>query len=523
MEDYNNKTKAELLEIIQNLEKKVEQLSSESASGRKERFRDRYSNRILDNLPDMLTVLDRDANIVELVSSPSTNHVEGTTADSITQSNIKDILPEDAYKNIRKNMEQVFRSGKSTIARHDLMMDGVPHHYEHWLSLLDKEYLLCMCRDVSQLWETEQTNAEQQNEIMRLNSLMEAIVNNVPVYLFVKDSGNDFRYLYWNKTFADYSGIPIEKAIGRNDFEIFKRTEDMEKFRLDDIRVLKEGKLDYFEEYMAASGEIRTITTMKRLVPSSNEHPYIIGISWDITEIKKTEKALDAARIKAEEADRLKSAFLANMSHEIRTPLNAIVGFSKLISSTNNENEKNQYAEIIERNSDMLLNLFNDILDLSSLEADSLKFNIQPVKILDICLQLEQQYGHKTQADVKLILDGGDTNTFVSADWNRTIQIVSNLLSNAVKFTSRGEIHFGFLNKENFVEFYVRDTGIGIPAERAATIFQRFGKVDDCVQGTGLGLTLCKMLVEKMGGHIRVCSKEDEGTTFYFTLPLANR
>ena len=99
MEDYNNKTKAELLEIIQNLEKKVEQLSSESVSGRKERFRDRYSNRILDNLPDMLTVLDRDANIVELVSSPSTNHVEGTTADSITQSNIKDILPEDAYKN----------------------------------------------------------------------------------------------------------------------------------------------------------------------------------------------------------------------------------------------------------------------------------------------------------------------------------------------------------------------------------------------------------------------------------------
>lgn len=132
MEDYNNKTKAELLEIIQNLEKKVEQLSSESVSGRKERFRDRYSNRILDNLPDMLTVLDRDANIVELVSSPSTNHVEGTTADSITQSNIKDILPEDAYKNIRKNMEQVFRSGKSAIARHDLMMDGVPHHYEHW-------------------------------------------------------------------------------------------------------------------------------------------------------------------------------------------------------------------------------------------------------------------------------------------------------------------------------------------------------------------------------------------------------
>lgn len=161
----------------------------------------------------------------------------------------------------------------------------------------------------------------------------------------------------------------------------------------------------------------------------------------------------------------------------------------------------------------MLLNLFNDILDLSSLEATLLNSTFA-VKILELCLQLEQQYGHKTQADVKLILDGGDANTFVSADWNRTIQIVSNLLSNAVKFTSRGEIHFGFLNKENFVEFYVRDTGIGIPAERAATIFQRFGKVDDFVQGTGLGLTLCKMLVEKMGGHIRVCSKENEVPPF---------
>ena len=167
--------------------------------------------------------------------------------------------------------------------------------------------------------------------------------------------------------------------------------------------------------------------------------------------------------------------------------------------------------------------LFNDILDLSSLEAGSLKFNIQPIKILDICLQLEQQYVHKAQTGVQLILDGGDANTFISADWNRTIQIISNLLSNAVKFTPKGEIHFGFLNKESFVEFYVKDTGIGIPAERAATIFQRFGKVDDFAQGTGLGLTLCKILVERMGGHIRVYSKENEGTTFYFTFPLANQ
>ena len=519
MEDYNNKTKAELLEIIQNLEKKVEQLSSESVSGRKERFRDRYSNRILDNLPDMLTVLDRDANIVELVSSPSTNHVEGTTADSITQSNIKDILPEDAYKNIRKNMEQVFRSGKSAIARHDLMMDGVPHHYEHWLSLLDKEYLLCMCRDVSQLWETEQTNAEQQNEIMRLNSLMEAIVNNVPVYLFVKDSGNDFRYLYWNKTFADYSGIPIEKAIGRNDFEIFKRTEDMEKFRLDDIRVLKEGKLDYFEEYMAASGEIRTITTMKRLVPSSNEHPYIIGISWDITNFQNIEQELIKARIKAEQSDRLKTAFLANMSHEIRTPLNAIVGFSNLLPSAETLEEEKLYSSIINQNSEILLQLINDILDLSKIEAGTLEYVRQPMNLGEICRNIYQIHKDRVQEGVILILDNQDEDLIIEEDRNRIAQVITNFLTNAGKFTLSGEIRFGFKVNNQCIRFYVKDTGIGIAPDKVGHIFDRFVKLNSFAQGTGLGLAICRMIIEKIGGEIGATSEIGKGSTFYFTIP----
>ena len=164
--------------------------------------------------------------------------------------------------------------------------------------------------------------------------------------------------------------------------------------------------------------------------------------------------------------------------------------------------------------------LFNDILDLSSLEADSLSFNIRPIKLIDICLQLEQQFCHKTQNGVKLILDDVDTDMYTSGDWNRIIQIISNLLSNATKFTPKGEIHFGYREKEDFVEFYVKDSGIGIPAARIATIFRRFGKVDDFVQGTGLGLTLCRMLVEKMGGRIWLRSQEGQGSRFYFTLPL---
>ena len=393
MQNNENKTKEELIKIIEQLKKKVEDLSSMQSYPVQERFREKYSTRILDALPDMLTVFDHDANIIELASSPSTNHVEGINADNITHSNVKDILPPEAYESVRQNMDRVILTGESSTSRHDLMLDGILHHYENRIFPLDKEYLLCMCRDISEQWNAEQTNKKQQKE-------------------------------------------------------------------------------------------------------------------------------LEAARIKAEESDRLKSAFLANMSHEIRTPLNAIVGFSKLVIDAECTNEKEQYAEIIERNSEILLNLFNDILDLSSLEADSLSFNIRPIKLIDICLQLEQQFWHKTQNGVKLILDDVDTDMYTSGDWNRIIQIISNLLSNAAKFTPKGEIHFGYREKEDFVEFYVKDSGIGIPAERVATIFQRFGKINDFVQGTGLGLTLCRMLIEKMGGRIWLRSQEGKGSRFYFTLPL---
>ena len=393
MQNNENKTKEELIKIIEQLEKKVEDLSSMQSYPVPERFREKYSTRILDALPDMLTVFDHDANIIELASSPSTNHVEGINADNITHSNVKDILPPEAYESVRQNMDRVILTGESSTSRHDLMLDGILHHYENRIFPLDKEYLLCMCRDISEQWNAEQTNKKQQKE-------------------------------------------------------------------------------------------------------------------------------LEAARIKAEESDRLKSAFLANMSHEIRTPLNAIVGFSKLVIDAECTNEKEQYAEIIERNSEILLNLFNDILDLSSLEADSLSFNIRPIKLIDICLQLEQQFCYKVKNGTKLILDDVDTELYVSGDWNRIIQIISNLLSNAAKFTPKGEIHFGYREKEDFVEFYVKDSGIGIPAERVATIFQRFGKINDFVQGTGLGLTLCRMLVEKMGGRIWLRSQEGKGSRFYFTLPL---
>lgn len=517
---YEQKTKEELLEIVEKLECKVQSLSSELSLLKTGRFRDRYSTRILDALPDMLTVFDHDANIVELASSPATNHVEGTSSDGIVGSNVKEIIPEEAYESVRKNMDKVIETGKGSIAKHSLMLNGVLHHYENRIFPLDEKYLLCMCRDVSERAKVESLNASQRNEIVRLNSLMQAILNNVPVYLFVKDTGDNFRYLYWNNAFTEYSGIPVENAVGKTDAEIFPNSEDAEKFREDDLAVMKTGRLEYEEEYTTVSGDIRIVKMIKTLVASGNEHPYIIGVGWDVTDIKKTEKEMINARNKAEEADKLKSSFLANMSHEIRTPLNAIVGFSKLIIESEDKKERLQYAEIVERNSGLLLNLFNDILDLSALEADSLRFSIRSVRMKDVCVQLRHLYRDSVQPGVTIVLDEIDANLCVQGDWDRISQIWQNLLSNAIKFTSKGEIHFGFEQKEEVMLGYVSDTGIGIRAERAATIFSRFGKINDFVQGTGLGLTICRMLVEKMGGRIWVRSKVGVGTTFYFTLPM---
>ena len=417
-------------------------------------------------------------------------------------------------------MYKVIETGKGSIAKHSLMLDGVWHHYENRIFPLDDKYLLCMCRDVSEKVKVEEVNAIQRNEIIRLNSLMQAILNNVPVYLFIKDTGNDFRYLYWNKAFADRTGITAEFAVGKTDVEIFRSDEEVRRFRKGDLAVMEAEKVEYLEEYTTLTGDTRTVAMIKTLVPSGNKQPYIVGVGWDMTDIKKTEKELIDARVKAEEADKLKSSFLANMSHEIRTPLNAIVGFSKLIIESGDKEEQSQYAEIVEKNSGLLLNLFNDILDLSALEAGSLKFSIGSVRMRDICARLYHQYCDSVRPGVILVFDEVDPDLCVQGDWDRISQIWLNLLSNAIKFTSEGEIHFGFERKGGMIQGYVSDTGIGIPVERAATIFSRFGKVNDFVQGTGLGLTICRMLVEKMGGRIWVRSKVGAGTIFYFTLPM---
>lgn len=252
-----------------------------------------------------------------------------------------------------------------------------------------------------------------------------------------------------------------------------------------------------------------------------NRPTSLIGSLLIITERKKQEQALITAREKAKESDRLKSAFLANMSHEIRTPLNAIVGFSGLLATTEDEHERKEFVSIIENNNQLLLQLVSDILDLAKVEANTLEFNYQLTDLNDLLRNVESTVERRLQPGVRLFCQPGEENgCYVQTERNRLSQVLINLLTNACKFTSEGCIMFGYELRGKEVYFYVRDTGLGISAENQARVFERFTKLNNFAQGTGLGLSICQNIVEKMQGHIGVESEgEGKGSTFWFTVP----
>ena len=249
----------------------------------------------------------------------------------------------------------------------------------------------------------------------------------------------------------------------------------------------------------------------------------LIGTSMTVTQRKEMEEALVQAKVKAEEANTPKSSFLANISHEIRTPLNAIVGFSSLLVSAERgiSEEKQEYINIIENNNTLLLQLISDVLDLSKIEAGTMEFDYAPVDVHGLFIELEDTFRLRNKkSGICICYHRRTTECVVKADRNRLVQVMMNLMNNAVKFTGEGSIEFGFdVREDGFLHFYVTDTGCGIPEERLEEIFGNFVKLNSFVQGTGLGLTICRAIVERMGGKIGAVSRLGHGSTFWFTLP----
>ena len=253
-----------------------------------------------------------------------------------------------------------------------------------------------------------------------------------------------------------------------------------------------------------------------------NEEENMVLTVHDITQLKETEKQLTLAKEKAENADLSKSTFLANMSHEIRTPLNAITGFAEILASANTEEEKAQYQEIIKMNADLLLQLVNDILDMSKIEAGTLEFVYTKVDINLLLSDLRQLFQMKVNdagGNIQIIAEPSLPSCSIETDRNRVAQVLSNFTTNAIKFTQEGTISIGYEARDTELYFYVTDTGAGIPADKLPEVFGRFVKLNKDKKGTGLGLSISKTIVNKLEGQIGADSVEGKGSTFWFTIP----
>lgn len=246
----------------------------------------------------------------------------------------------------------------------------------------------------------------------------------------------------------------------------------------------------------------------------------LIGSALVITAHKQLEEELLQAKYRAEASNRLKSAFLANLSHEIRTPLNAITGFSDLLIDEKDADTQQQYVDIINTNTDLLLQLIEDILDLSNIEAGTLEFVYSDFELNSLLHELESIMQLRLkEKPISLHLEVPVSSCVIYSEKNRLSQVLMNLLTNAIKFTEKGNIGFGYQLEEKMIRFHVYDTGCGIPEKEHEHIFERFVKLNTFEQGTGLGLPICRMIINHLGGEIGVESEEGKGAKFWFTVP----
>ena len=361
---------------------------------------------------------------------------------------------------------------------------------------------------------------QSQHTINFLNILMDTILSNVFVEITVKDIFNGFRYIYFNKAAEEFTGVKAEDILGKTDFELFPDSRRAHEIRTEDYHTIKTGRMvKEMVEYEKPNGEVRIVNIVRLLItnPDPGASPLLLVMLNDITEQRQDQLAL----MKVQEADKMKNAFIANMSHEIRTPLNAIAGFAHLVTETTNASEQREYFSIINKNCDLLLKLINDILDLSKIESGRLNYNVSEVELRDICQEAYVVQSLKMTSDVALLYNSvAMPSVRLWIDPHRVEQVLLNLLSNAIKFTSKGFISLFYEVEDMFVRVSVMDTGIGISEEKLESVFERFVKLDDFYQGAGLGLPICKMIVEQLGGEIGVRSELGKGSTFWFTLPL---
>lgn len=410
------------------------------------------------------------------------------------------------------------------------------------IALLPILLIICAILLLSYLWERRKCLRMQKRlfresrKLEHTNHIASAILKNVHAYILLID--NDFKVLktnYYQLT-GTQKGLE-EKRVGdllqcRNALSVEGGCGTHAYCGSCPIRCAIRQAFEQRRGFTDLEATLNVLTSEKKSVECDavisgsyfllNEEENMVLTVHDITQLKETEKQLTLAKEKAENADLSKSAFLANMSHEIRTPLNAITGFAEILASANTEEEKAQYQEIIKMNADLLLQLVNDILDMSKIEAGTLEFVYTKVDINLLLSDLRQLFQMKVNdagGNIQIIAEPSLPSCSIETDRNRVAQVLSNFTTNAIKFTQEGTISIGYEARDTELYFYVTDTGAGIPADKLPEVFGRFVKLNKDKKGTGLGLSISKTIVNKLEGQIGADSVEGKGSTFWFTIP----
>lgn len=439
------------------------------------------------------------------------------------------IYPDDVKRkmviSVRKCLEN------SEVQNIDLSLPGhdapVVYFQLRLVPMLHK-YVVIYIRNVSRLIEKEKENEDLSHRLSESRTMMELALlhSKISTYSFNFERFRNCNKVHCNHCFQFY-GVS-NSLLKKNQYicralTVLRHPADRTDFFLlfNEIRnkKLTESKVTFRLEEDDGTYRSYEVIGKAQEYDAEGFPNLIIGCIIDNQERIEYEKSLIRAKEKAENADLLKSTFLANMTHEIRTPLNAIVGFSDLLSFETDPEMRANYINLIKANNELLLNLINDVLDISKIEAGMMSFAYTDVDLPSLMRDVQSMMQFRVPPGVELVLDPCPELVF-NIDQNRLVQILGNLLTNAMKYTSQGKITFGYRISGDRILFYVSDTGTGIPPEKKEKIFARFVQLDGHKQGIGLGLAICKGLVAKMGGDISLESEVGKGSVFRFTLPI---
>lgn len=474
---------------------------------------------ILDNLPFPVFIKDVNDGFKYKLWNKEAEKLSETDRKNFLGHTDFDIYGQERGHKYRQIDEQLVKDGTIYKAEDDYTTpDGVLHNtivYKSVINYGNYKWLLVVRWEITQIKEYEKklikANEELENAIKNQN----LVLNSINFGLVFVDKNY---FVQWEST-ASLDNVSNGKRYiaGKICYQTaMGREEPCERCALKEAI---EGEHPVRHEFLHGD----TTVEISAIPVYDNAGTKLLGGLMKIEDIsdKKRIERLTYEVKKADEANRLKSAFLANMSHEIRTPLNAIVGFSNLLMETEDPEEKREFIHIITTNNELLLQLINDIIDMAKIESGTLDFVYSDTDI-NVMMEdiLHQMQLKSIRPDVKIDFVKKLPECIINTDHNRVMQVLINFLTNAMKFTTKGSITFGYEKSDKEIYFFVKDTGIGIPENMREKVFDRFVKLDTFAQGTGLGLPICAMIIDKFNGTIGVDSKEGEGSTFWFKLPI---